>query len=133
MCGTPFFPRVLVHLVGLDEVVRQRGTVRGGGGAGLDLVPQVQQVWPTGPQFAGQLGGGHPLGEPPQDQKDLRGGTVGSLPGRGGEQVEDPAATLAPMVDDRGVLVVTVDGQTGTAAAGTSQAVGVAWSRSKSF
>src|SRR5262249_4749029 len=29
-CGTPFFPRVLIRLVGLDEVVRQRRAVGGG-------------------------------------------------------------------------------------------------------
>ena len=30
----PFFPRVLVHLVGLGLIVRQRRAVRGGQGAG---------------------------------------------------------------------------------------------------
>src|SRR3954469_5642093 len=35
VCGTPSFPRVLIHLVGLGPVIRQRRVVDGGQGAGL--------------------------------------------------------------------------------------------------
>src|SRR3954469_10592952 len=100
ICGTPFFPRVLVRLVGLDRVVRQRQAVAVGRGAGLDLVPQLKQVPAAGPELAGQLGGRDPLDEPPQDQQDRGGGAVGPLPGGAGEEVEHPAAGLAPIVDD---------------------------------
>src|SRR5947209_250357 len=42
-CGTPFFPRVLVHLVGLDHVVLERVAVQADAGALLEPVPQGQQ------------------------------------------------------------------------------------------
>src|SRR5262245_24581149 len=92
VCGTPFFPRVLVHLVGLGGVVRQRGAVGPRQAAGLDLVPQVQQVRPAQAQLAGELRGGHPLGDPAEDQEDRRRRLMGPLPGRAGIQVEAPVA-----------------------------------------
>src|SRR5262249_61026455 len=82
---------------------------------------------PAGRQLGGRLGGGGPLGEPAEDQQDLRGAAVGALPGRAGEQVEDPAAAPAPVVDDRGAVAAAVDGGAvaTAAAAGASQAAGV--------
>jgi len=90
-------------------------------------MPQFQQVRPAGPQFAGELGGGHPLSEPPQDEEDLGGGAAGPLPGRAGEEVEHPPAVLAPGVDDRGVLAAAGDviPVAPAAAAGAGQAAGV--------
>jgi hypothetical protein len=124
-CGTPFFPRVLVHLVGLGGGVQQRGAVGAGQRAGLDLVPQFQQVRPAQPQLARELGGGHPLGDPAQDQEDRRRGLVGPLPGRAGVQVEEPASALAAVVDDRRVGPAAVDGVRPSAATGAGQASGV--------
>src|SRR5947209_5493042 len=63
VCGPPFFPRVLVHLVGLGVVVRQRRVVGGGQRTGLDLMAQFQQVLAADPDRAGELRGGDPLGD----------------------------------------------------------------------
>src|SRR5215469_17699531 len=41
-CGMPFFPRVLVHLIGLDHRVVQRVAVQTDAGALLESVPQGQ-------------------------------------------------------------------------------------------
>jgi hypothetical protein len=50
----PLLPGVLVHHVGLDVVVGQRGAVQTGQGVGLELVSQPQQVGPAALQLAGQ-------------------------------------------------------------------------------
>src|SRR5947209_6843356 len=63
VCGIPFFPRVLIHLVGLGLVVGQWRVVRGVERAGLDPVPQLQQVLAADPHLAGELRGGSPLGD----------------------------------------------------------------------
>jgi hypothetical protein len=103
VCGTPFFPRILVHLVGLDLFVRQWHTLGVGQRAGLDRMPQPKQVLAADSQFAGQFRGGLSLGDAAEDQKDLRGAQVGPLPGGVSEHIEDPAAILAAMIDDRGI------------------------------
>src|SRR5262249_47965927 len=96
-------------------------------GAALDPVAQLQQVPAAGRLLAGQLRRRLPLGDPPQEQPDLRGGAVGPLPVRAGEQVEHPAAALAPVVDHRGAAAAAVDGVPLPAglAPGAGQAVGV--------
>src|SRR3954467_5246165 len=71
VCGTPFFPRVLVHLIGLRPVVGQGRVVGGVARAGLDPVPQLQEVLAADPDLAGELGGGSPLGDAAEDQEDL--------------------------------------------------------------
>src|SRR4051812_40997843 len=43
-CGIPFFPRVLVHLIGLHHVIVQRVAVQVESGALLEPVPQGQQL-----------------------------------------------------------------------------------------
>jgi hypothetical protein len=105
----PFFPRILVQLVGLGVVIRQRCAVGGGQGATLDLMPQPEQVLAADAEFAGELGGGHPLGDAAEDQEDLGGAQMGPLPGGVSEHVEDPAAALAAVIDDRSVGTSTVD------------------------
>src|SRR3954453_21896413 len=44
VCGIPFFPRVLVHLVGLDHLIVQRVAVQADSGAPLQSVPEGQQL-----------------------------------------------------------------------------------------
>jgi len=80
VCGTPFFPRILVHLVGLGLVIGQRRVAGGGQGAGLDLMPQSQQVLAADPHLAGELGGGDALGDAAEDQEDLDRAEVCPLP-----------------------------------------------------
>jgi hypothetical protein len=121
----PFFPRILVQLVGLGVVIRQRCAVGGGQGATLDLMPQPEQVLAADAEFAGELGGGHPLGDAAEDQEDLRGAAVGLVELGAGEAVEDPSAGLAAVVEDRGA-VAAVDLQLVTGgAAWAGQPVGV--------
>jgi len=125
-CGTPFFPRVLVHLVGLGLIVRQRAVVDGGQGTGLDLMPQAEQVLPTDPHLAGELRRGDPLGDATEDQEDLGGAEMGPLPLRPREHVEHASARLAAVVDDRGVGVTAMDVETSSGATpGAGGPVGV--------
>jgi hypothetical protein len=109
VCGIAFFPRVLVHLVGLGVLVRQGRAVGGGERAGLDRVPQSEQMLAADAQLAGELRGGHPLSDAAEDQEDLSGGQMGPLPGGVGEHIEDPTAALAAVIDDRGVGTAAVD------------------------
>src|SRR5262245_32660318 len=55
-CGTPFFPRVDVALVGLDHGVAQRVAVQAQGGVVLEPVPQLEQVLAVAAQLAGHPG-----------------------------------------------------------------------------
>jgi hypothetical protein len=109
VCGTPFFPRILVHLVGLGVFVRQWHTLGIGQRAGLDRMPEPEQVLAADTQFASQFRGGLSLGDAAEDQKDLRGAQVGPLPGGVSEHIEDPAAILAAIIDDRGIGTAAVD------------------------
>ena len=98
-----FFPRILVHLIGLDHrVAGQRRRVGRHHRQFLEPVPQAQQVRPVPLQLAGQSGGGGALGDTAEDQQDLRGTAVGLLERGPGPGVEDPAAGIAAVVEDRG-------------------------------
>lgn len=122
----PFFPRVLVHLVGLGPVVRQRRAVGIGQGAGLDRMPQPEQVLAADADLAGELGGGLSLGDAAEDQEDLRGAQMGPLPGGVSVHVEDAAAGLAAVIDDRGIGTAAVDVEAvAGATAGAGEAFGV--------
>jgi hypothetical protein len=124
-CGTPFFPRILVGLVGLQHRILQRHDVAVAEGEILEPVPQVQQLRAVAAQLAGQSGGGDPLGEAADDQDQLVGPALDAVQGGPGEGVEDPAAVAAAEVQDR-VAAPTVDDQAVVLmAAGAGQAVGV--------
>jgi hypothetical protein len=105
----PFFPRILVHLVRLGLVVRQRCAVGGVQRARLDRVPEPEQMRTANAHLAGECRGGHPLRDAAEDQEDRCGAQMGPLPGGGGEHVEDPAAGFAAVIDDRGVGTAAVD------------------------
>src|SRR5262245_36946335 len=79
--GIPFFPRVLVHLIGLDHLVVQRVAVQADAGALLESVPQGQQLPAIAAQLAGHLRRGGPLGDPVEDQQQLGGAAMGPLQG----------------------------------------------------
>jgi hypothetical protein len=125
VCGTPFFPRVLVHLVGLDRLVIQRQWVGGLQRLVLKPVAELQQVLAVPVQFAGQPRGGLALGDPPEDQQDLGRPPVGLVEGSAGKGVEHPAAGVTAVVEDRGAVPpVSLQAAAGlTARAG--QSVGV--------
>jgi len=91
----------------------------------LEAVPQVQQLRAVASQLAGQLGGGHALGDATDDQDQFAGPALDAVQGRAGEDVEDPMAVAAAEVQDR-VAAPTVDDQAiVTMAAGAGQAVGM--------
>ena len=94
-CGIPFFPRVLVHLVGLDYVVVQRVAVEVEPGTLLEPVPQGQQLLAIAAQLACHLRRGGALSDPAQDHQELRGTAMGPLQGGPREGIEDPAAVAA--------------------------------------
>jgi hypothetical protein len=99
----------LIHLVGLGIVVRQRLAIGRGQRAGLDLMPQPEQMLAADADLAGERRGGLSLGDAAEDQEDLGGAQMGALPGGVSEHVEDPAAVLAAVIDDRGVGTAAVD------------------------
>jgi hypothetical protein len=119
----PFFPRILVHLVGLGVVIRQWGAVGGGQRPRLDLMSQPEQMLAADADLAGELRGRLSLGDAAKDQEDLGGAQMGPLPGGASEHVEDPAAALAAVIDDWSVGVAPVDVE---ALAGTAAGAGVA-------
>ena len=126
MCGTPFFPRVLIHLVGLGLIIRQWRVVGGIQRAGLDLMPQAQQVLAADPHLAGELRRGNSLSDAAEDQEDLDRAEVRPLPRCSREQIEHPPALLAAVVDDGGVGVTAVDIESlSGAAAGARESLGV--------
>jgi hypothetical protein len=104
----PFFPRILVGLVGLQDLVVQRHQVAILKGQVLESVPQVQQLGAVAIQLARQLGGGDALGEATDDQYQLAGPPLDAMQGRAGEGVEDPLAVAAAEVQDR-VAAAPVD------------------------
>src|SRR4051794_21997608 len=80
VCGAPFFPRVLIHLIGLGPVVRQRRVVGGGQRTRLDLMPQSQQVLAADPHLAREPRGGDTLRDTAKDREDLCGAEMRPLP-----------------------------------------------------
>src|SRR3954454_3140669 len=107
-CGMPFFPRILVGFVGLQDLVVQRHPVAIPKGQVLESVPQVQQLGAVATQLARQLGGGDALGEAADDQYQLAGPPLEAMQGRVGEGIEDPPAVAAAEVQDR-VAAAPVD------------------------
>ena len=102
--GTPFFPRVLEHLVGLDRRVGQRRPVEVPEGELLEAVAEREQFGAAAPQLAGELGGGDALGDAAEDQDQLDRPPLGRLECRAGEGVEDAAAGGASIDQDRGTV-----------------------------
>ena len=89
-------------------------------------MPQPQQILAADPHLTGEFGGGHPLRDAPEDQEDLAGAEVGTLPRGAGEQVEDPAAAFAAVVNDRRLGTMAMDVQpVPGGATGADQAAGM--------
>lgn len=124
-CGTPFFPRVLEHLVGLGfRPGDPPGRLRRGLGEALEPVPEFEQVLAVAPEFAGQPGGRGALPDAPEDEDELGRGAVGLLERRGGVGVEHGTAP-ALVVEDRGAVPVVNPEALGPAAAGAPEAARV--------
>jgi hypothetical protein len=84
-CGTPFFPRVLKGLVGLQNLVVQREPVPAPEGRVLESTSQVRQFRAVAADFAGQWGGGDALGDAAKDQDQFAGPPLGAVQGRTGK------------------------------------------------
>jgi hypothetical protein len=121
----PFFPRVLVHLVGLEHVVVQRVAVEAKPGVLLESVPPLQQVPPVTPQLPGHLRRGRALSDAAKDHQELSGAAMGPLQDGPGPGVEDPTAGAALVVQDRLAVTVMNPQALPLAASGTRQAVRV--------
>src|SRR3954451_18245757 len=81
-CGTPFFPRILVGFVGLQDLVIQGHPVAVPEGQVLQPVPQVQQLRAVALQLTGELRGGDPLGDSADDQDQFDGPPLDPVEGR---------------------------------------------------
>jgi hypothetical protein len=67
----PFFPRILVHLVGLDHLVLQRVAIQTDAGKLLESVPEGQQFLAVAARLARHLRRGGALGDPVEDHQQL--------------------------------------------------------------
>src|SRR5215471_14992699 len=94
-CGTPFFPRILVHLIGLRHLVVQPALVSEAISRVLEPVPQLKQLLAVAAQLAGELG------------------------------VEHAVAARAPGIEDRVAVAVVDDQPVARPTPGAGQAVGV--------
>src|SRR5262245_39133515 len=121
----PFFPRILVHLVRLDDGVIQRVAVQPEPGVVLEPVPQFQEMLAVAAQLAGELGGGLALGDAPEDQEDPGGAAMGPLEEGPGPGIEDAAAVAALVIQDRGPVAVVDPEPLPLPAAGAGQSLGV--------
>jgi len=121
----PFFPRVLVHLVGLDHLVVQRVAVQTDSGALLESVPEGQQLLAITAQLAGHSRRGGPLSDPAEDHQEWRGAAMGPLQGGPREGVEDPAASAALEVHHGGAMTAVDPQALPLSAARAGQAVRV--------
>ena len=101
----------MVRLVRLHGRVIQRHPVPVVEGQALEPVSQPQQLRAIAAQLAGQLRGGHALGETADNQDQLPGPPFDAVQGRPGEGVEDPLAVPAAEVQDR-VAAAAVDDHT---------------------
>jgi hypothetical protein len=121
----PCFPRVLVHLVRLDDGVIPRIAVQPPPRMFLEAVPQLQQVLAVAAQFTGHPGRGHTRGDAVEDPQDQTRAAVRALQDGPGPGVEHTAAVAALGVQDR-LPVAVVDAQALLSTApGTGQPPGV--------
>src|SRR5262249_43858705 len=125
VCGTPFFPRALVGLVGLQHALTPRHPGAVAPGPRLQAMPQRQRRRAVAAQLAGELGGGGALGEPADDQDQLAGPALGAVEGRAGEGVEHPTAVAAAIVPHRGAVAAVDAHPVGPATARADQPVGM--------
>jgi hypothetical protein len=97
----PFFPRILVHLVRLDDGVIQRVAVEPPPRVSLEAVPQSQQVLAVAAQLTGHVGSGFTRGDTVEDQHDLTRAAVCPLEDGPGPGIEHAAAVPTLILQDR--------------------------------
>jgi hypothetical protein len=115
----------LIHLVGLHHLVVPPALVSEAVSRVLEPVPQLEQLLAVAAQLAGELGGGHPLGDASEDHHQLDGPPLGALKERPSEGVEHPPAARATVIDDRVAVAVVDDQPVARPTPGAGPAVGV--------
>src|SRR3972149_676872 len=124
-CGIPFFPRILVHLVGLRDRIGQGALAEGLPSQGVPAMAQEQQLHAIALQFSRQLGRRRPLGNAPQNQPHGRWPTRGAFQDRARPGIEHPTTRDALVVQHR-LPMPAMDPQPPTGpAAWAHQTVGV--------
>jgi hypothetical protein len=101
MCFSPFFPRILIHLIGLDHAIDQRRAPQARLGVALQLVSQFQQMPATAFELPGQLRRARALRHAAQDQHPFTTRAMRLLQQRSGEGVEDAPASTASIIQHR--------------------------------
>jgi hypothetical protein len=121
----PFFPRILVGLIGLQDLIIQGHPVAVPEGQVLKPVPQVQQLRAVALQLTGKLGGRNSLGDPADDQDQFDGPPLDPVEGRVREGVEHPFAMAAAVVQNRRASAAVDGHAVGLMAAWAGEPVGV--------
>jgi hypothetical protein len=111
----PFFPRILVHLVGLGSVIRQGCLVEGLLGQSLQAMAEFQKSGAFEFEFTGQARRRGSLGDAAQNQHHLRWPLGRTFQGRSGKGVEHPLTGAASIVQNR-IPIPTMDVETGPCA-----------------
>jgi hypothetical protein len=88
-------------------------------------MPQFQKISSAALQLPSQLGGGHTLGETPEDEDQQRGTILGPLKHGPGPGIEDPPARQAAIIEDRFPVVPMDDKPLMSPTARTLQSLGV--------
>ena len=86
---------------------------------------KLVQVRAITAEFTGQLSGGDALGDPAEDEDQLRGAAVGAPRGRAGEGVEDAAAVAAAVIEHRCPMAAMDGDPVGLMATRAGQPAGV--------
>ncbi len=94
-CHTPFFPRILEHLIGLYFLIRQRGLWLLSFGIGLQLVAYFRCRWPADVQLSRQFRRRFALTNTPDEQDRLLWPEVTSFKDGAAIHVVDAFAFLA--------------------------------------
>jgi len=109
-CRSPFFPRVLIHFVHLDDGIGKRLLEPGLGTKRLQLVATNQQPLAIHAHFPGQLGGRLAIRDAVQQLNNLDFVVMGPLPDRSRQQVETASAGLTTIIEDRGPIALVDEG-----------------------
>src|ERR1700733_8674171 len=123
--GTPFFPRILVHLIHFHHRVGQRGSRRSILSVGLNAVTQIQQMRAVSSQFSGQVCGALPLRKALQNSDDLRARSVRTVPDGAGKGIVDSSATTTVVQHRSAITPMDAAFRCGPLATITAQTLGM--------
>lgn len=124
-CRWPFFPRVLIHLVGFGGAVSQHREIQRLLCVALQRVSQLQKMHRAGMLFPRQLRGGRSLRDPSQNQQQLARPPMRAVENRAGEGVEHPPTASAAIIQHRFAMSAVQRQMLLFAAAWTAQSLGM--------